>query len=59
MARKFGGEEVGELAHIKELFREREGMGCKQVSNGVRSSKETAASDFRDVSVYPFHKSLF
>jgi len=33
--------------------------GCKQVSNGVRSSKETGASDFRDVSVYPFHKSLF
>jgi hypothetical protein len=29
MARKFGGEEVGELAHIKELFREREGMAMR------------------------------
>jgi len=29
MTRKFGGEEVGELAHIKELFREREGMAMR------------------------------
>jgi hypothetical protein len=29
MARESGGEEIGELAHIEELFRETEGIAMR------------------------------